>query len=96
MCSGTVQRGHSQKGLSSPGRSGMYHVSRGLIKTHYSAVTLVQATGPDAFPQRFGLVGDLGQTDNSSSTLGHLIDADLPVCGPVACSIALISGGQKL
>lgn len=42
---------------------------------------LVQATGPDAFPQRFGLVGDLGQTENSSSTLGHLIGAAPPVCG---------------
>ncbi|KAK9839253.1 hypothetical protein WJX81_004396 [Elliptochloris bilobata] len=41
--------------------------------------TTLQAVGPDAFPQRFGLVGDLGQTQNSSVTLRHLTAANPPI-----------------
>ena len=41
--------------------------------------TTLQAVGPDAFPQRFGIVGDLGQTQNSSVTLRHLTETDPPV-----------------
>ena len=46
-----------------------------------------QAPGPAAFPQRIGLIGDLGQTHNSSSTLEHVLQSDPPVCAP-ACPIA--------
>ena len=38
-----------------------------------------QAPGPAAFPQRLGLIGDLGQTYNSSSTLRHVLQSDPPV-----------------
>jgi hypothetical protein len=38
-----------------------------------------QAPGPEAFPQRIGLIGDLGQTHNSSSTLEHVLQSDPPV-----------------
>ena len=41
--------------------------------------TTLQATGPHAFPQRFGIIGDLGQTYNSTATLRHLTKADPPV-----------------
>ena len=41
--------------------------------------TTLQAAGPHAFPQRFALVGDLGQTHNSTATLRHLTNADPPV-----------------
>ena len=37
------------------------------------------AISPDAFPQRIGIIGDLGQTENSSSTLAHLIANNPPV-----------------
>lgn len=48
--------------------------------------TTLQATGPDAFPQRFGIIGDLGQTYNSSTTLRHLTETDPPVgLGRRAC-----------
>jgi hypothetical protein len=41
--------------------------------------TTLQAPGPGAFPQRIGLVGDLGQTHNSSATLQHVLASDPPV-----------------
>ncbi len=41
--------------------------------------TTLQATGPRAFPQRFGIIGDLGQTYNSTATLRHLAKAEPPV-----------------
>ena len=39
----------------------------------------LQAPGPAAFPQRLGLIGDLGQTYNSSRTLQHVLQSDPPV-----------------
>jgi hypothetical protein len=41
--------------------------------------TTPQPAGPAAFPQRIGVVADLGQTHNSSVTLQHLIASDPPV-----------------
>ena len=38
-----------------------------------------QAVSPDAFPQRLGIIGDLGGTYNSSSTLDHLLANKPPV-----------------
>jgi len=35
-----------------------------------------KAVGPESFPQSIGIIGDLGQTYNSSSTLDHLIAND--------------------
>ena len=55
------------------------HAAWDLPQPQHPAAAIVQATGLDAFPQRFGLIGDLGQTLNSSSTLRHLIDAEPPV-----------------
>ena len=39
----------------------------------------MSSVSPDAFPQRIGIIGDLGQTYNSSSTLDHLIANEPPV-----------------
>ncbi len=39
----------------------------------------LQASGPHAFPQRFGIIGDLGQTYNSTATLRHLAKSEPPV-----------------
>lgn len=41
--------------------------------------TTPQPRGPTAFPQRIGVIADLGQTHNSSTTLDHLIQSDPPV-----------------
>ncbi|EIE18216.1 Metallo-dependent phosphatase [Coccomyxa subellipsoidea C-169] len=38
-----------------------------------------QPPGPAAFPQRIGVIADLGQTHNSSATLQHLIQSQPPV-----------------
>jgi hypothetical protein len=42
-----------------------------------------QPPGPGAFPQRIGIIADLGQTHNSSVTLQHLIASDPPVSNSV-------------
>ena len=41
--------------------------------------TTLQASGANEWPQRVGLIGDLGQTYNSSSTLQHLAANKPPV-----------------
>lgn len=41
--------------------------------------TTPQPRGPTAFPQRIGIIADLGQTHNSSVTLDHLMRSDPPV-----------------
>lgn len=41
--------------------------------------TTPQAVSPDAFPQTLGIIGDLGGTYNSSSTLQHLMANKPPV-----------------
>ena len=52
--------------------------SAGQLSLELSFVT-APAISPDAFPQRIGIIGDLGQTENSSSTLAHLIANEPPV-----------------
>ena len=41
--------------------------------------TTPQPVGPEAFPQAVGVIGDLGQTHNSSTTLQHVLASDPPV-----------------
>lgn len=55
--------------------------------------TTPQASGPTAFPQRIGIIGDLGQTYNSSETLSHLIASEPPV-NPT-CDLTSCPGAQS-
>ena len=55
----------------------------GQLSTELSFVS-PPAVSPDAFPISIGIIGDLGQTHNSSSTLQHLI-ANAPPARAQGC-----------
>ena len=50
-----------------------------IILTGHKPVVGFYAQGTDNFPTRVGIIGDLGQTFNSSSTLSHLTASNPPV-----------------